>query len=93
MEKQILLWTLIAFSIFILALLFRLIKGPGLSDRMVAVNAINTLIIASICLLSRYLEVDYLLDVALIYALLGFMASALLLRILISKKKDGRDKE
>ena len=93
MEKQILLWTLISFSVFILALLFRLIKGPDLSDRMVAVNAINTLIIASICLLSRYLQADYLLDVALIYALLGFMASALLLRILIAKKKDGRDKE
>ena len=93
MEKQILLWTLIAFSVFILALLFRLIKGPDLSDRMVAVNAINTLIIASICLLSRYMQADYLLDVALIYALLGFMASALLLRILIARKKDRGENE
>lgn len=93
MEKQILLWTLAAFSVFILALLFRLIKGPGISDRMVAANAINTLIIASICLLSRYMQADYLLDVALIYALLGFVASALLLRILIARKKDRGENE
>ena len=89
MEKTLLLAVLLALAALILAALVRAITGPRFTDRIVAVNAVNTMVTASICLLSRYLEADYLIDVALIYALLGFTANVLLMRLV----RAGRRKE
>lgn len=87
MEKNILLATLIALGVFLCAAMLRAILGPRFTDRIIAINAASTMIIAIICLLSRYLEEDYLIDVAVIYALLGFVANTLLMRQLIAKKR------
>lgn len=89
MEKTLLLAVLLAMAALILAALVRAVLGPRFTDRIVAVNAVNTMVTASICLLSRYLEADYLIDVALIYALLGFTANVLLMRLI----RAGRRKE
>ena len=62
---------MIFLALLMLALLYRVVKGPRYTDRLVAVNAINTMITASICLLSRLHRAPYLIDVALIYALLS----------------------
>jgi len=67
------------------------VKGPRFTDRVLAINAINTMITAAICLLSRYLGVAYLLDVALIYALLGFTGGTLLMRLLAVDKEEKED--
>lgn len=87
MENKVLLATLIFLGAFALAALVRAVIGPRFTDRIVGINAMNTLVIAIIVLLSVYLKEDYLLDVALIYALLGFVANTLLLRNLYVKKK------
>ena len=71
-----------------LCLMYRVVKGPRFTDRILAVNAINTMITAIICLLSRYLGVAYLLDVALIYALLSFVGGTLLMRLLAAEKEE-----
>ena len=76
-------------SSLMLALMGRVLRGPRFTDRIVAVNAINTLVTASICILSRRLRAAYLLDVALIYALLGFTAVVLLTRLLAAGRKEG----
>lgn len=89
MEKTLLLAVLLAMAALILAALVRAVLGPRFTDRIVAVNAVNTMVTAGICLLSRYLEADYLIDVALIYALLGFTANVLLMRLI----RAGRRKE
>lgn len=90
MEKTILLIALTGLGLLLLAALARALMGPRFTDRIVAVNAMNTMVVAGICLLARYLEEDYLLDVAVIYALLGFVANTLLTRQLIAKKKGER---
>ncbi len=91
MEKTLLLAVLFALAALMLAALVRAILGPRFTDRIVAVNAVNTMVIASICLLSRYLEADYLIDVALIYALLGFTANVLLMRLVrAQRRKEGK---
>ncbi len=91
MEKTLLLAVLLALAALILAALVRAILGPRFTDRIVAVNAVNTMVTASICLLSRYLEADYLIDVALIYALLGFTANVLLMRLVrAQRRKEGK---
>lgn len=90
MEKTILTAVLVIFAVLMLCLMFRVLKGPRFTDRIVAVNAINTMITASICILARLHDAAYLLDVALIYALLGFTGTTLLMRLLSadSKKED-----
>ena len=69
------------------AVLICAVRGPRFTDRVIAINAINTLIICVICVLSALLEEDYLVDVALIYALLGFLVNTLLMRQLLDKKQ------
>lgn len=91
MEKTLLLAVLLALCALMLAALLRAILGPRFTDRIVAVNAVNTMVTAGICLLSRYLEADYLIDVALIYALLGFTANVLLMRLIrAGRRKEGK---
>lgn len=91
-EKTILVIALLILAALILAALARAIRGPRFTDRVVAVGAANTMVIACICLLSEYLEADYLIDVALIYALLGFTANVLLMRIVRAQDRKGEKK-
>ena len=91
MEKNIITVALCLLTVFMLCLIVKVVKGPRFTDRILAVNAINTMLTASICLLSRYLGVAYLLDVALIYALLGFTGSTLLMRLLAVDKEEKED--
>ena len=88
MEKTIIAIVLCALAALMLCLMVKVVKGPRFTDRILAINAIITMITASICLLSRYLGVAYLLDVALIYALLGFTGSTLLMRLLSVEKEE-----
>jgi len=87
MEDKLLTGVLVILALLMLALMPRVVKGPRFTDRIVAVNAINTMITASICLLSRLHRAGYLLDVALIYALLGFTATTLLTRLLAADRE------
>jgi len=87
MEDKLLTGVLVILALLMLALMPKVVKGPRFTDRIVAVNAINTMITASICLLSRLHRAGYLLDVALIYALLGFTATTLLTRLLAADRE------
>ena len=87
MEDKLLTGVLVILAALMLALMPKVVKGPRFTDRIVAVNAINTMITASICLLSRLHRAGYLLDVALIYALLGFTATTLLTRLLAADRE------
>lgn len=91
MEDKLLTFALVFLALLMLSLMPKVIKGPRFTDRLVAVNAVNTMVTASICLLSRLLRAAYLLDVALIYALLGFTAATLLTRLLAAdRRKEGK---
>ena len=91
MEDKLLTGTLIILAMLMLALMPKVVRGPRFTDRIVAINAINTMVTASICLLSRLHRAGYLLDVALIYALLGFSATTLLTRLLAAdRQKEGK---
>lgn len=74
---------LIILALCIMACLVAAIKGPIVSDRMVAANMIGTLTIISICVLAWYLQESWLVDVALIYAMLSFIAVVVLTKIFI----------
>ena len=93
MEDKLLTGALVILALLMLALMPRVVKGPRFTDRIVAVYAINTMVTASICLLSRLHRAGYLLDVALIYALLGFTATTLLTRLLAADRQKGEKKK
>ena len=91
MEDRIITGALVILALLMLALMPRVVRGPRFTDRIVAVNAINTMITASICLLSRLHRAPYLIDVALIYALLGFVGTTLFVRLRAAeRRKEGK---
>lgn len=53
--------------------LIRTIIGPTFFDRILAVNNISTLVIAMIAILAAVQGESYIVDVALIYSMLGFV--------------------
>lgn len=67
--------------ILMLLCLYRAVRGPRFTDRILMSNAISTMVIVLIVLLAVYLGENYLLDVAAIYAMLGFLSVAVICRI------------
>ena len=63
--------------------LLRAIRGPRIADRVVGINMIGTIIIMMIAILALMLEEGYLVDIAIIYAMLSFLAVVVLVKIYI----------
>jgi multicomponent Na+:H+ antiporter subunit F len=55
--------------------LYRAYSGPSAADRVVAINVLTTKIAMLIVLLSMITEQEIFVDVALIYAMMGFIAT------------------
>ena len=72
-------------------MLVRSIKGPRVTDRILSINMIGTMVISSIAILSLLLKEDYLVDVALIYGMLSFVA-VLIFAMVYIPAHPGRDK-
>lgn len=67
--------------LLMLLCLYRAVRGPRFTDRIVMSNAISTMVIVLIVLLAVYLEEGFLLDVGAVYAMLGFLSVAVICRI------------
>ena len=61
--------------------LARCIIGPRISDRLLGVNMIGTLTIIAVCIFVDDLSEGYLADVALVYAMLSFLAVVVLCKV------------
>ena len=85
-----LLICMFAMAAMLLMLLIRAIRGPRYTDRILAGNMISTNTIAFICLLAIFLHEDFIFDVAVIYAVLGFIAVVVLSKIIVAKEKKHR---
>ncbi len=68
----------------------RAVRGPRFTDRIVAINMIGTMTSAIICILSGYLGQTSLVDVALVYSLLSFLAVVILCHVVTLHHK-GRE--
>ena len=77
---------LIGVTTFIIILIFvsmyRVLKGPTIADRVVAINVIATKITIAIVVISILTNQQSYIDVALVYALIGFIASIAIVRYL-----------
>lgn len=72
---------LVVFSIVSLACVVRSIIGPTFTDRLVAINMLGTVVITIFLLLGTYLKASYLYDVALVYAMISFLAVLVLTKV------------
>ena len=85
---------LILLGLALIAALVRAIRGPRTADRVVGINMAGTLTIMALALLSRLLEQDWLLDVALIYAMISFISVVVLTQIFVNvhleRKRGGK---
>ena len=73
--------------------LVRAIQGPRIADRIVSINMISTLTIAMIGILAIRQNQGYLMDVALIYALIGFLAVVVLCKVYMGITLENREKK
>ena len=80
-------------ALLILATLIRAILGPRFTDRIIAVNMINTMVLAVIAILGVVLEEDFLVDIALVYALLSFLSVVILAKLVIDRRNRQLERE
>lgn len=67
---------------YVLVCSLRLAIGPTPADRAVALDTINTLVVAIMVLVGAALDLVIIMDVALVYALLSFVGTLYLARYL-----------
>ncbi|MGB9757153.1 MAG: monovalent cation/H+ antiporter complex subunit F [Candidatus Bipolaricaulaceae bacterium] len=67
---------------YVLVCALRLAIGPTVADRAVAVDTINTLIVAIMILVGAAFDLVVIMDVALVYALLSFVGTLYVARYL-----------
>lgn len=75
---KILTFSILFLSITIMGCIYRAIIGPNSADRLIAINVISTKTIILILMVSFILKETYFVDVALVYALISFIASVVI---------------
>ena len=84
---------LVVLAVLTLLCLVRAIRGPRIADRIVSINMISTMTIAMIGILAIRQNQGYLMDVALIYALIGFLAVVVLCKVYMGITLENREKK
>ncbi len=84
---------LVVLAILTLLCLVRAVIGPRIADRIVSINMISTLTISMILILAIRQQQGYLVDVALIYALIGFLAVVVLCKVYMGITLEAREKK
>ena len=83
-----LLVTLVA---VMLMLLVRILKGPGLFNRVLAINTFGTLTVLLLVLLGVTFEQYDVMNIALLYVLVNFIAAVAVLRFFEDRKLPAPD--
>ncbi len=62
-------------SMFIV--IFRFLKGPTLSDRVIAFDIISIMSVSLLVILALYFKRDLYLDIALVFGLISFLGTTI----------------
>ena len=77
--NRILMWvSTVLLSVSVCACFIRAILGPHITDRIVAINVICTKVVIIIAILAGMFGEDTLLDIAIVYAMISFLAVVVL---------------
>jgi len=75
-------YAVLILAVLMLVSMIRLFLGPSIADRVVAVDAINTMTVAAMILLGVFYKQLIFVDVAIVYALLSFVSTLYLAKYL-----------
>lgn len=87
-------FVLVVLAIMIILCLIRAIKGPRVTDRIVATNMMGTIVMVIIAMLAIMLDEGYLVDICIIYAMISFLAVIVLTKVYMGvyrEKKEEKD--
>jgi multicomponent Na+:H+ antiporter subunit F len=73
--EEILLAAAIGFVLASLVAVYRIVRGPTMPDRVIAINVVGSNVVIVIVLLAAAIGEPGALDIALVYALLNFLLS------------------
>lgn len=93
MVEKILLMALALFAISIAIALFRIIKGPSMPDRAVALDMLGVNLISSIAVISIVLKTKAFLEAILILGILAFISTIAISKyvergVIVERKSD-----
>ena len=78
----------VVFGLIGLGVLFtiaRLVKGPSLADKAVAIDTLNIIVVGVIALIAVVYDNGLFLDIAIVYAILAFLETVVYARYLEGK--------
>lgn len=78
---------LLVLAVFVVIVFLRVIVGPTIWDRLMGYNMISSKIIMAIVIWAVVSEQSFFLDIALAYAVLGFIGTIIIARF-IEKRGD-----
>jgi multicomponent Na+:H+ antiporter subunit F len=71
-----------------LFVLYRVVRGPSPADRIIAVDILGILIVGVLALIGLFYNQGFFMDIALIWALLSFVASLAFAKALEGRRLD-----
>lgn len=80
-------------ALMVFMCLIRAIKGPRITDRIVAINMMGTLTMVIIAILAVKMDEGYLVDICIIYAMISFLAVTLLTKVYMGVYAERKRKE
>lgn len=81
---------LLILAVLMAVMLIRSARGPGVTDRLLSINMIGTLVNCAILILSALLGEAWLIDVALIYTMINFVSILILARVYLPARPGKR---
>ena len=76
-------WAIGGFSVALLLNAWRLLRGPGLPDRILALDTLYINTLALLVLLGIYMGTNLYFEAALVIAMLGFIGTVVLSKFLL----------
>ncbi|PXX97205.1 K+/H+ antiporter subunit F [Halomonas sp. LBP4] len=83
MIAAILPLALLLFSVSLLLNLYRLLRGPDLTDRILGLDTLNINAIAVIVLAGIYMDTTIIFEAAMLIALMGFVGTVAMTKYLV----------
>ena len=75
----------LAVTVLAVVVLYRVVRGPTVQDRIIAVNVIGTSTVVVIAFIAAALDRPFFLDIAIVYALLNFLLSIAAAKLTIDR--------
>ncbi|MFJ5767144.1 Na(+)/H(+) antiporter subunit F1 [Lysinibacillus sp. NPDC093210] len=67
--------SIVVICLSMIAVIFRMVKGPSASDRVVALDSLGVSLISLIALFSILVETSFFLEIVLLLAILSFIGT------------------